>query len=407
MNENNQDPKQNWESSYRTGSTQPPKPKSGCFIALLAIIIFLGGIASALSLLNIHLFTSNKAPEATVGFFEETEATETQGSQEAVIPEDGDISIELNNTPTAVENIPQEGGLSLQDIYDSVIDAVVSISSNTGTGTGVIIDTAGYIVTNYHVIEGSRDLHVLLSDGRTVSAQTVGKDSISDLAVLRIEASGLTAAEFGDSDAVRVGDSVVAIGDPLGIELRGTMTDGIISAINRDITTDGRTMTLLQTNAALNSGNSGGPLLNCFGQVIGINVMKLGDSMSASSVEGLGFAIPSATVKEVVDQLVTQGYVSGRPTMGITGQTLSAFDTLYYRLPQGIYITAVAQGSDAAAQGISAGDILIAIEGEATATAEDFRSILYRHAAGDQVTVDLYRSGQYYAVTVTLDEGKE
>ena len=166
-------------------------------------------------------------------------------------------------------------------------------------------------------------------------------------------------------------------------------------------------MTLIQTNAALNAGNSGGPLLNCYGQVVGINTMKIGDNMNVAGVEGLGFAIPSTTVKEVVDQLLSQGYVSGRPSIGITVQRLSTLDQLYYGLPQGLYISEVEAGSGAALVGIQPGDVLISFDGQPTTDTDTLQQLLYAHSAGDQVTVSIYRSGKVYTVTLTLDEAKE
>ena len=410
-----------WEQSfYQTGSTCPPKSRSGIVAFLLAAVIFLGGIVSALGLLNIRLFRQinddSQDEDASVGFSldattgETAESTQTEASGDSLPMNSDDVNLQLSTTPEAVENIPQEGGLSLQAIYTKAIDSVVSISctsdAGSSTGTGVVLSRDGYIVTNCHVVEGATQIQVLFTDQRIMTATLVGKDSISDLAVLYVSSSELTPAEFGDSSNLRVGDTVVAIGDPLGVELRGTMTDGIVSAINRDITTDGRTMTLIQTNAALNSGNSGGPLLNCYGQVIGINTMKIGDYMSSAGVEGLGFAIPSTTVKEVVDQLVQQGYVSGRPTIGITGQDISSFDQLYYRLPQGIYITQVDASSDAAAKGITPGDILLQFDGVRITDSNSLKNALYSHNAGDTVTVVIYRSGTQYSVEITLDEAQ-
>lgn len=398
-----------WEPNYyQTGSTRPRKSRSGIIAVLVAIVIFLGGIVSALGLMNIHLFKKISSTEtqdsAPVGFSpSQTDPTvSAEDTPSATVA--GGASIQLNQTPEGIENVPQTGGLSLQSIYEKAIHSVVSVSCSTGTGTGVIFSCDGYIVTNCHVVEGGSDIEVLLTDGRTLPARLIGKDTVSDLAVLWVEADDLTPAEFGDSGALRVGDSVVAIGDPLGIALRGTMTDGIVSAINRDITTDGRTMTLIQTNAALNSGNSGGPLLNCYGQVIGINTIKIGDNMSVAGVEGLGFAIPSTTVKEVVDQLVSQGYVSGRPSLGITGQGISTFDRLYYRLPQGVYITAVT--ADAAEKGISPGDVLLQIDDVRVVDMEGVKTVLYPHSAGDTVTLIIYRGGSQYSVDVTLSEAK-
>jgi serine protease Do len=184
------------------------------------------------------------------------------------------------------------------------------------------------------------------------------------------------------------------------------MTDGIISAINRDIQVEGRTMNLIQTNAALNSGNSGGPLINCYGQVIGINTMKMGDTMSIAGVEGLGFAIPSATVKEIVDQLVNQGYVSGRPTLGIQGEALDTFYQYYYRLPAGVYVTAVEYGSDAHKVGIEVGDLILSVGSTRVTSFDELRSAVLNFQVGDTVEVIVYRGGQQYRVELTLSEYK-
>ena len=200
-----------------------------------------------------------------------------------------------------------------------------------------------------------------------------------------------------------MGDTVVAIGDPLGVTLRGTMTDGIISAINRDLTVNDRTMTLIQTNAALNNGNSGGPLINCYGQVIGINTMKMSNYYSsAASVEGIGFAIPIDTAKPIIDELIEKGYVSGRPAIGIDGETLPATYRIYYRLPEGIYVTRVYASSDAAAKGISEGDIITAINDTQVSSMDQLNVVKNQFSAGDTVTLTVYRSGNYYTVEVIL-----
>ena len=412
----NEDRWSSWEQSvYQTGSTRPPKSRRGFLAILLVAVIFFGGIISALSLMNIHLFQQLRDDSGEDSFRfspEESHAeTEPEATVGATVPTgDTDVQLQLNQTPQSIENIPQEGGLSLQEIYTKTIDSVVSISctgvAGSSTGTGVVLSAEGYIVTNCHVVENASVIEVLFSSGSTQTASLVGTDSVSDLAVLYIEGTALTPAEFGDSSALRVGDSVVAIGDPLGLALRGTMTDGIVSAINRDITTGGRTMTLIQTNAALNSGNSGGPLLNCYGQVIGINTMKIGDYMNSAGVEGLGFAIPSTTVKDIVDQLISNGYVAGRPTMGIEGQDISSFDQMYYRIPQGLYITRVEPDSSAAQQGIAPGDILLTIDGKRITDTATMQSLLYAYNAGDAISVTVYRAGTQYAVTLTLDEAQ-
>ena len=301
----------------------------------------------------------------------------------------------------------EEDALCLQDIYSSVIDSVVSISSmtssGTSSGTGIIMSQDGYVITNHHVITGALVISVLTNDNQEFEAALVGSDEMSDLAVLKIDARGLKAAEFGDSSKLRVGDSVVAIGDPLGVQLRGTMTNGIISAINRDLTVGDRTMTLIQTNAALNNGNSGGPLINCYGQVIGINTVKMSSYYSASAtVEGLGFAIPISVAKPIIDELIENGYVAGRPAIGISGDSLPSYYRTYYRLPEGVYVTSVNEGSDAKAKGIREGDIVTAINGEKICSIDELNTVKNQYAAGDEVTLTIYRSGTYYEVTVTL-----
>ncbi len=400
-----------WEQDfYQTGSTRPPKSYGGLIAFLVAAVIFLGGIASAMGMLNIHLFREAEQEEplqdASVKFSPEESVPPASLATEPPLTE-VESALLLQPTPQSVENIPQEGGLSLQQIYENAIDSVVSIACSKGTGTGVVLSVDGYLITNAHVVEGGTGLSALFTDGRELSARIVGLDTVSDLAVLQVEAEDLTPATFGDSASLRVGDAVVAIGDPLGVALRGTMTNGIVSAINRDITTDGRTMTLIQTNAALNSGNSGGPLLNCYGQVVRINTMKIGDYMNQSGVEGLGFAIPSTTVKQIVDQLISQGYVSGRPSTGFTGQAITAFDRLYYRLPQGLYITQVDPNSHAAALGITPGDILLQLGDVRILDNSTLEECLYAYSAGDTVSVIFYRSGNQYRAELQLEEAKQ
>ena len=410
-NWNNSDRPEPWEQSdYRTGRTCPPKTRRGLLAVFLVAVIFFAGVFTAVSLLNIRLFQEQKDPEDGSFRFSNEETTAPAETQGASVPVNDDAQLQLHSAPEAVENVPQAGGLSLQEIYQKNISSVVSISCATrtggSTGSGVVLTEDGYVVTNSHVVEGATEIEVLFQDETTHTAVLVGADTVSDLAVLYVQTQGLTPAEFGNDTTLRVGDSVVAIGDPLGIELRGTMTNGIVSAINRNITAGGRKMNLIQTNAALNAGNSGGPLINCYGQVIGINTMKIGDNMSAAGVEGLGFAIPSTTVKEIVDQLMAQGYVAGRPRLGISGQTLSDFERHYYRLPAGVYITAVEPESDAEKVGITAGDVLVGIDDTAVESMEQLQQAIYNKNAGDTVQLTIYRSGKQYRLEVTLGQAK-
>ncbi|MDO5400008.1 MAG: trypsin-like peptidase domain-containing protein [Eubacteriales bacterium] len=406
----------NWDDSvYGTGNTKPPKSRGGLFALMLILIIFLCGILAVLGILNIKLFhqlRQKQEVEYPITFTQnETVPTETClpeliGAQER----SGEASIHLQQAPKGIENVPTEGGLSLQEIYTQNIDSVVSItalrSSGGATGTGVVLTEDGFIVTNAHVVENATSIRVCLTDNRELDAALVGMDEVSDLAVLCIDAQDLTAAQFGSSESLRVGDTVVAIGDPLGVEFRGTYTNGIVSAINRDVSVDGRSMTLIQTNAALNAGNSGGPLINCYGQVIGINTMKIGAFTDAAGVEGLGFAIPSTTVKEIVDQLIAQGYVSGRPTLGVEGDTLSLFYQHYYRLPAGLIITEVDRSSDAYAKGVRDGDILMSVGESRITSADQLQQEILNHQVGDTVQVLIYRDGQQYQLDLTLAENR-
>ena len=410
--ENNQDRYEydSWNpDTYRTGATQPPKNRSGIIAVLLVLVILLGGIVSILSIVNIHLLKKvGNAVEETVPIAFSVDPTQAQLATSPTA-----ATGDSHEDPVIIDSGADANALSLQEIYEKAIPSVVSIvctlPGGSSTGTGVVLTESGYIVTNCHVVEHAQTISVLLTDGRTLDATIVGVDAISDLAVLSISADSLVPAEMGDSSSLRVGDTVVAIGDPLGVALRGTMTDGIVSAINRDIVIDGRTLNLIQTNAALNSGNSGGPLLNSRGQVIGINTMKMGDSMSVAGVEGLGFAIPSTTVKDIVNQLIRQGYVSGRPDLGITGEKISSLYQFYYGLPEGLHITHVDENSAAYAAGIRQGDILLTVDGNRVIDNESFTSVLYSLSPGDTVQILVYRvsrqfTDQQLTFTVTIDE---
>ncbi len=400
--------------SYETGSTRPPKNRSGLVVFLLVLIILLFGISSFLGAMNIRLFpggTDDGKNPLAFSPSDQTAGTDENPPDNSQNANTGDLTLDLQPAPGQVDNIPQTGGLSLQEIYARNIPSVVSISctlpSGKSSGTGVVLSKDGYVVTNCHVIDGAAAISLRLTDGRVLSAQIVGSDPVSDLAVLSVQATDLTPAVFGTSSDLRVGDAVVAIGDPLGEEYRGTMTDGIISAINREVKVGSRTMTLIQTNAALNSGNSGGPLINCHGQVIGINTMKISAFANCTGVEGLGFAIPSGTVKEIVDQLVAQGYVSGRPDPGISGEDVPELYQRYYRLPAGFFITEVKSGSAAEETALSPGCIITHVGGIRVQSAEAFYEALYAYNAGDAVTLTVYRQNKTANITLTLGEAGE
>ena len=294
--------------------------------------------------------------------------------------------------------------LDLTTLYTRCSPSVVSVSAywddeSYAWGSGVLFSSDGYIVTNNHVIENAVSAEVTLYDDRTYEAALVGYDVQTDLAVLKIDADGLIPATFGDSDALQIGDTVVAIGNPIGPAYRNTMTDGIVSAIGREVTSNGYSMLLLQTNAAINEGNSGGPLFNIYGQVIGITNMKIASPYSG--VEGIGFSIPSRTVVQIVNTLIQQGAIS-RGSIGITLGAIPTEFSSYYEIPQGLYISAVNEDSDAYVKGVCAGDILTEVNGTPVSTTDEVMQLRDGCQIGDTLTLTLYRNGQYITVDVTI-----
>ncbi len=339
-------------------------------------------------------------PENWVDFFDSyyetvTDSTTNIGIERVTIP----AGFELELQPAGTE-------CSLQELYVNCEPSIVGISAYQGDevgyswGTGVILSADGLILTNTHVIDDSDRATVTLSNDEVYPARLVGADAISDIAVLKIEAEGLRPAVFGQSGLLRVGDPVAAIGNPLGEEFRSTLTNGIISAIERGVSYNGRTMTLLQTNTALNEGNSGGALFNMYGQVIGITNMKM--MSSYSSIEGIGFAIPSATVQNIVSALIRDGEVRGRPAIGITVGSIPENAANYYELPEGLYISDVSEGSDALKQGIRPGDILIAVNGTPVKTTDEVNDIKNEFGVGDTLHFTIWRDGREMEFDVVL-----
>lgn len=319
------------------------------------------------------------------------------------------------SSPTATSSSANDG-LSGEEIYAKVSPSVVSIqavnltSGEGGTGSGVIMSADGYIITNNHVVVDENTgvqqdkITVYMSDGTSFPAEVIGLDEQTDLAVLKIDPAGttLTPAEFGDSNSLLVGEEVYAIGSPGGLELANTITGGHISALNRDITIDDRVMSLIQTDAAINPGNSGGALINKYGQVIGITSAKLG----ISYYEGLGFAIPMDTVKPIVDELIQNGYIAGRPQIGISGQNVSEQQSAAYGIPQGVRVINVDSRSNAAAAGVQANDIITGINGTEVTDMDGVNAVKDELSAGDKITLTLYRmsTGKTFTVSFALND---
>lgn len=306
--------------------------------------------------------------------------------------------------------------LSIQEIIAKNENSVVAITTGSvstdswarqyvteGAGSGIVYSKDGYILTNNHVIDGASTIEVTLHDGTTYDATLVSTDEQSDVAVLKIDADNLTPVTLGDSSELNVGDLAVAIGNPLGT-LAGTATDGIISGLEREITLEGKSMTLLQISASINPGNSGGGVFDQYGNLIGLVVAK----SSGSDVEGLGFAIPVNTVKEVADSLIENGYVEGRPAAGVTIIDLtSASEAMKYGVDvTGVYIKEVT-GENAEKAGLQAGDLIYMIDGEKVTSSDMLVRRIQEHEVGDKVKLTIVRNDQMQEIEVTLQDSNE
>ena len=329
----------------------------------------------------------------------------------------------MNVTPNPSMTAEQGGAtqvankklLSVVEIAQKVGPTVVGINTKVqmqsffgiptmqdGSGSGIIISADGYVVTNNHVIEGASEITVLLSDGKEYPAKLIGGDARTDLAVLKIEGQNFPYAILGNSSELQVGELAVAIGNPLGNELAGSVTGGYISALNRSITVDDQRFNLIQTDAAINPGNSGGALVNNYGEVIGINSVK----MSASGVEGIGFAIPIDEAKPIIEDLKNGGYVKGRPVIGIAGRNVTKQDSQYYGIPVGIYVLELTPYSAAEKAGIKTSDVITEIDGVKVETIDELNAEKEKHKAGDRVTLTVIRGEDTLKIKLTLQEDK-
>lgn len=379
-----------WSNGKKPEKNKPNKNgkfpwKPVVAVVLVAAIAFGGGMAAGGGL----DFSSNSAGNSTIT---------ADGSG---VPSDS-TQVQISSS--------SEDMASYSAVYEKVSPSIVAIvvdaiqMNSESSGSGVIMSEDGYVITNNHVVSGGDRFTVILNDSTSYEAKLVGTDEQTDLAVLKIDADGLTAAEFGDSDSVKVGDRAFAIGSPGGVQYQNSFTGGFISAINRNVTINDRMMSLIQTDTAINPGNSGGALINASGQVIGITSSKLSSSSSAdsASIEGMGFAIPMSTTKEIVDELIAHGHVTGRPAIGISGYDIDEARAAYFNLPQGVYVSSVDTASDAYTQGIQAGDIITGVNGSEITGMSDINSVKSELKAGDTITLTIYRSGESKDITIKL-----
>lgn len=327
--------------------------------------------------------------------------------------------LDLNNPPGLNQpKLPEISGGSLDvspvvAIAEQVGPTVVGVSNRgivqdffgrtsvqeRGSGSGVIVDARGYVITNHHVIDGASEVIVSLADGRKVEAEIVGSDPRTDLAVLKITAKDLPVAVLGDSSKIKTGELVVAIGNPLGIEFARSVTMGVVSATERTLTIGDQQFSLIQTDAAINPGNSGGALVNSQGHVIGINSAKL----VISGVEGMGFAIPISDAKPIIDELIEKGYIS-RPYLGIAGTVIDEISAKRSGLPQGIVVRQLVVRGPAHKAGLKEMDIITAVDDNEVKNFNDLTKVLEKHKPGDQVKITVDRDGKKFEVPLTLGE---
>ena len=422
-------------NEYVYGAQPPKKKKNGgkafliAVVCLLSVFVIAVASVSAYNFYTLHSSGSpfrnpfadssgrNPATEPPEIDDHRNDDDEEQYVEEGPEEDDDEDDRAENETtasaPTAIRDFPTleqlaapEDAMSIPDIYDKVSPSVVGVSCSvrggTQTGTGFVISEDGYIVTNAHVIENYLSVMIVDGDLNEYEAEVIGADELTDIAVLKADLDGkdLIPVEFGISSELRIGELAIAIGNPLGFGLYGTMTTGIISGLDRTVTVEDNTMKLLQTSATINNGNSGGPLIDAYGRVIGITSAKV-DTMYG---ENLGFAIPIDEALPIIESLIKYGYVPGRPSLGITGQDITELMSIYYRMPKGVYVFAITPDSGAEKAGIVAGDIIIGIEGESITTSDELNDVKNRYSVGDTVTLSIYRSGQNFDVDVVLGE---
>lgn len=330
----------------------------------------------------------------------------------------GSTSVNVSNrsaAAVAVKTVDGKTAMSDSEVYAANVNSVVSINTtgNSGTnifgqpvetasaGSGFVLTADGYIVTNHHVIDNANTVKVTLYDGDTYDATVIGSDEDYDIAVLKIDAAGLQPVTLGDSDTLNVGDHVLAVGNPLG-ELTFSMSGGMVSSVNRAINVDGTPFNMIQTDTSINPGNSGGPLLNQFGEVVGIVSAKY-SSYSSESVEGLGFAIPMNDVLAMIQDIMTNGYVTNKPYLGITQGTMTAqmAEQYRYNISQGVFVYSVEKGSAADKAGLKMGDVITKVDDTDIATSEELVAAKKSYSAGDTSTFTIYRDGKTQTVKVT------
>ncbi len=379
----------------------PPKQKkNGLMIALIVVssLLIITIIASMAAI--IYMVSGNEAPV-------------TQSGNEVVLGDNKENNAEQVPSVDVVEQSKDDSErMSIEQVVNKTLPQVVGVVAKTGEGfyategqgSGIILSADGYIITNAHVVENATAVQIVLPDEKqtTYDAKVIGSDTKTDLAVVKVEATDLNAADIGNSAELSLGETVVAIGNPYGLELQSSVTSGIVSALDRSVMTSNGKMNLIQTDAAINPGNSGGALVNLYGQVVGICSSKISDL----DAEGLGFAIPISDAIPIVKELISKGFISGRPMIGIQGQDISAQTAMMYGVPTGVYVVYVEEGSAAYKAGLRQYDIITEFNGQTITGFADLDVAKDECKAGDTVTIKFYRytNRQTYTAKITLSE---
>ena len=398
--------------------TPEPKKKRGVGVGgIIAIALCCSLIGGALGALGMGIYNNRSQksddPQVSVtdkgGKQEDKGQTQSQNGQSSLLEGDRiQTTIDVNKVDTSKV-------MTAAEVYAVNINSVVGITTSVTTnlfgyqttsaasGSGFVLSADGYVLTNQHVIEGSSSITVTFYDGTSADATLIGYDTSNDIAVLKVEATGLTPVTMGDSDLMNVGDQVIAIGNPLG-ELTFSLTSGVVSALNREVTTSsGVTMNLIQTDCAINSGNSGGPLFNLYGELIGItNAKYSGSSASGASIDNIGFAIPINNVRSIVEGIIENGYFS-KPYIGISVSDVSA-EAQSYGLPQGAAVALVEEGSPAEKAGLQLSDIITHADGKEVDGSNTLVSIVRSKEVGSELKLTVYRQGQTLEIIITVGE---
>ena len=391
----------------------PKKQKSGAkgiIAAAVACSILGGAVGAGGTYAGMRYFGTQTAQAAAVEKTSEKTDSEKKSTQLLTV---GD------NKKNVTETVVANGSLmTASEVYEKNVDSTVGITTSISTtnyfgykttaaasGSGFILSEDGYILTNHHVIEGANSITVTAYDGTTYDAELIGSDESNDIAVLKIDANGLTPVVLGTSDDIKVGDQVVAIGNPLG-ELTFSLTSGVVSALDREVTTEKATMNLIQTDCAINSGNSGGALFNMYGEVVGITNAKYSSGGNGeASIDNIGFAIPIDSVKSLVESLIEDGYIT-KPYIGVYVDNVSE-DAVNYGLPKGASVKQIIEDSPAEKAGLKVNDIITEANGEEISSSNDLVKIVRKTEPGAKLVLKVYSQGEYKTVELLVEEKKQ